>query len=109
MSPIRTEQQPPLVLVKLLLSLYLPGFTASNEKAAAAAQTRTASSAADLWRAVTGESKANKPARRLAADDVVVFGEMAFCLSVSHGSQMFSPFSRFFDLSTVARRSEIPH
>lgn len=108
MSPIRTEQQPPLVLVKLLLSLYLPGFTASNEKAAAA-QTRTASSAADLWRAVTGESKANKPARRLAADDVVVFGEMVFCLSVSHGSQMFSPFSRFFDLSTVARRSEIPH
>lgn len=107
MSPIRTEQQPPLVVVKLLLSLYLPGFTAANEKAAA--QTRTASSAADLWRAVTGESKANKPARRLAADDVVVFGATAFSLSVSHGSQMFSPFSRFFDLSTVARRSEIPH
>lgn len=103
MSPIRTEQQPPLVLVKLLLSFYLPGFTAANEKAAT--QTRTASSAADLWRAVTRESKANK---RLVADDVV-FGEAAFSLSVSHRNQMLSPFSCFFDLSTVARRSEIPH
>lgn len=61
--PSEQSSSPPLVLAKLLLSLYLPGFTAANEKAAAA-KTRTASSAADLWRAVTGESKANKPARR---------------------------------------------
>lgn len=80
MSPIRTEQQPQMVLVKLLLSLYLPVFTAANEKAAA--QMRAASSAVDLCacchRRVQSEQAGAFAAQRLAADDVVVFGETAF-------------------------------